>query len=100
MSETTEDIKNSEIESDIKADSTITERRSNILEEVFSNDAKLLTLPSSSLVIDADTRRLVALFSDGTYLVTRGHEFDGHVLSFEALARRKKLLIKNKNSLT
>jgi len=54
----------------------------------------LLTLPNSQLVIDSDTRRLVALFSDGTYLVTKSHEFDGRVLSFEALAKRKKMLIK------
>lgn len=94
MSETIENIKETTVESDIKADNTVVEKRSNILEEVFANDAKLLTLPGSSLVIDADTRRLIALFSDGTYLVARGHEFDGHVLSFEALARRKKLLIK------
>ena len=93
MSEAAENESHVE-ESDIRADKVATEKRVNILEEVFGNDAKLLTLPGSSLPIDADTRRLLALFSDGTYLVTKGHEFDGHVLSFEALARRKKILIK------
>ena len=93
MSEEKENTNQEEKESDLIAEVSTAAKRSNILEEVFSTGAKLITLPGSSLVVDADTRRLLALFSDGTYLVTKGHEFDGHVLSFEALARRKKLLI-------
>ena len=52
-----------------------------------------MTLPGSSLVINDDTRRLLALFSDGTFLVSESHKFDGRVLSFEVLARKKKLSI-------
>ena len=71
------------------------ERKGNIISEVFGQGSSLITLPGSpQLSIDDDTRRLVALFSDGTYLVTKAHEFDGRVLSFEALIKRKKLPIK------
>ena len=54
---------------------------------------RLLTLPGSSLVVNDDTRRLLALFSDGRFLVVETHKFDGRVLSFEVLARKKKLTI-------
>lgn len=59
----------------------------------FSNGNRLLTLPGSSLVINDDTRRLLALFADGRFLVVETHKFDGRVLSFEVLARKKKLNI-------
>ena len=65
----------------------------NILEQLFSRGNRLLTLPGSSLVINDDTRRLLALFTDGTFLVSESHKFDGRVLSFEVLARKKKLTI-------
>lgn len=63
------------------------------LEEYFKNGRKLLTLPGGSLSINDDTRRLLALFSDGSFLVSETHKFDGRVLSFEVLARKKKLMI-------
>ena len=69
------------------------ERPTNILERLFSHGNRLMTLPGSSLVINDDTRRLLALFSDGTFLVSESHKFDGRVLSFEVLARKKKLNI-------
>lgn len=63
------------------------------LEDYFKNGRKLLTLPGGSLSINDDTRRLLALFSDGSFLVSETHKFDGRVLSFEVLARKKKLMI-------
>ena len=63
------------------------------LELYFSNGRKLLTVPGGSLIINDDTRRLLALFSDGSFLVSETHKFDGRVLSFEVLARKKKLMI-------
>lgn len=59
----------------------------------FSNGNRLLTLPGSSLAVNDDTRRLLALFSDGRFLVVESHKFDGRVLSFEVLARKKKIAI-------
>lgn len=70
-----------------------TEQRASITDLYFSNDNKLLTLPGSSLVVNDDTRRLLALFSDGRFLVVETHKFDGRVLSFEVLARKKRLNI-------
>lgn len=69
------------------------EKKSSITDTYFSNGNRLLTLPGSSLVINDDTRRLLALFSDGRFLVVETHKFDGRVLSFEVLARKKKLNI-------
>ena len=45
-------------------------KKKNILEELFANGNKLLTLPDSDILISDETRRLVALFSDGTFLVS------------------------------
>ena len=66
----------------------------NKIEALFQNGNRLLTLSSNAnLVINDDTRRLLALFSDGRFLVSETHKFDGRVLSFEVLARKKKLPI-------
>lgn len=65
----------------------------NRIEQYFANGNNLITLQGSSLVIDDDTRRLLALFADGQFLVSESHKFDGRVLSFEVLARKRKLHI-------
>ena len=65
----------------------------NRLENYFATGVQLLTLPGSEIMINDDTRRLLALFSNGRFLVSETHKFDGRVLSFEVLARKKKLLI-------
>ena len=65
----------------------------NRLENYFATGVQLLTLPGSEIMINDDTRRLLALFSNGRFLVSEPHKFDGRVLSFEVLARKKKLLI-------
>ena len=77
----------------LAVDETVEEKPVNILDQLFGHGNRLLTLPGSSLVINDDTRRLLALFSDGTFLVSESHKFDGRVLSFEVLARKKKLSI-------
>lgn len=76
--------------SDIEAEP---EKKSSIVDTYFANGNRLLTLPGSSLVVNDDTRRLLALFADGRFLVVETHKFDGRVLSFEVLARKKKLNI-------
>lgn len=63
------------------------------LEQYFTNSRHLLTVPGGSLNINDDTRRLLALFSDGSFLVAESHKFDGRVLSFEVLARKKRISI-------
>ncbi len=67
--------------------------KKSITDLYFSDGNKLLTLPGSSLIVNDDTRRLLALFSDGRFLVVETHKFDGRVLSFEVLARKKRLAI-------
>ena len=64
------------------------------LENYFSQGVRLLTLPDSEdFIINDDTRRLLALFSNGLFLVSETHKFDGRVMSFEITARKKKILI-------
>ena len=76
-----------------KAKEVVSGEQLSITEKYFSMGNKLLTLPGMALAINDDTRRLLALFSDGRFLVGETHKFDGRVLSFEVLARRKKLPI-------
>lgn len=66
-------------------------QRQDKVEDYFANGRQLLTLPGGEMSINDDTRRLLALFSDGTFLVAESHKFDGRVLSFDVLARRKKI---------
>lgn len=81
------------IEANDKYDKKI-DKPVNKIEALFQNGNRLLTLSSNAnLVINDDTRRLLALFSDGRFLVSETHKFDGRVLSFEVLARKKKLPI-------
>ena len=69
-------------------------KKRKILEDLFSNGNKLLTLPGSDISISDETRRLVALFSDGTYLVSKDHRFDGPVYNFEKTIKKRKIPIK------
>lgn len=62
-----------------------------ISDKYFSNGNRLVTLSGSDVAVNDDTRRLLALFSDGRFLVVESHKFDGRVLSFEVLARKKKI---------
>ncbi|MBQ8870127.1 MAG: Flp pilus assembly complex ATPase component TadA [Alphaproteobacteria bacterium] len=73
---------------------TVQTKKKNILQELFSNGNKLLTLPDSDIILSDETRRLVALFSDGTYLVSKDHRFDGPVYNFEKTIKRRKIPIR------
>lgn len=75
------------------SDIIITQEQSNWFQLLFSNDNRLLTVEGGELVVDDETRRMLALFSDGTYLVDESHRFDGKVLNFTAIARRRKIKI-------
>ena len=68
------------------------EGRTNLIKSLFNGSNKLLTLANSDVIsIDDSTRRLLALFSDGRFLVVETHKFDGRVMSFQVLAKRKGL---------
>ena len=69
-------------------------KKGNLFDRLFANNNKLLTLNGSDFAISNETRRLLALFSDGTYLVSKDNRFDGAVYNFEATVKRRKLPIK------
>lgn len=69
-------------------------KKTNILEDLFAGGNKLLTLPNSDITLSDETRRLVALFSDGTYLVSKEHRFDGPVYNFEKTIKKRRMPIK------
>jgi len=76
------------------AESSLDQRQDvNILERLFSGDNKLITAHGSELSITDETRRLLALFSDGTYFVSQDHRFDGLVYNFEKTIKRRKIKI-------
>lgn len=69
-------------------------QKTNLFDRLFANGNKLLTVSGSDFAISNETRRLLALFSDGTYLVSKDNRFDGAVYNFEANVKRRKIPIK------
>lgn len=69
-------------------------KKASLFDTLFANNNKLLTVSGSDFVISNETRRLLALFSDGTYLVSKDNRFDGAVYNFEANVKRRKIPIK------
>ncbi len=69
-------------------------KKVNLFDQLFANNNKLLTVNGSDFAISNETRRLLALFSDGTFLVSKDNRFDGAVYNFEANVKRRKIPIK------
>lgn len=88
-----EEVKVQEKKEEASTAAAAVKEPANRIEQYFENGNNLITLQGSSLVIDEDTRRLLALFEDGQFLVSENHKFDGRVLSFEVLARKRKFHI-------
>ena len=63
------------------------------VEDLFSEGNELVSAVGGSLSIKEDTRNLLALFSNGRFLVCETHKFDGRVLNFEVLARKRRLQV-------
>ena len=69
------------------------------IEGLFDNGNYLCTLPGAKLPdgtvlnINDETRRRLALFSDGQFLVASEHKFDGPVLNFQTIAAKKGLVM-------
>ncbi|MBR5154649.1 MAG: Flp pilus assembly complex ATPase component TadA [Alphaproteobacteria bacterium] len=70
------------------------QKKSSLFDRLFANGNKLITVTGSDFLISNETRRLLALFSDGTYLVSKDNRFDGAVYNFEATVKRRKIPIK------
>lgn len=69
-------------------------KKTSLFDKLFANKNRLITASGSDFAISNETRRLVALFSDGTYLVSKDNRFDGAVYNFEANVKRRKIPIK------
>lgn len=63
------------------------------LDDLFANGNECITASSGSFPVKDDTRSLLALFSNGRFFVAESARFDGKVLGFEYLARRRRLQI-------
>lgn len=60
-----------------------------IVEYLFSEGNKLLTATGGEFELPKDTQSLLAYFSGGCLIVSRTHKFDGRVLAFIDLLKRK-----------
>lgn len=88
-----EDINKEDANSASSAPVSVPEKKGSKVESYFQDDVTLVTAPGGSFPVKDDTRRLLALFSDGNFLVCDDKKFDGRVLNFDVLARRKKIKI-------
>jgi type II secretory ATPase GspE/PulE/Tfp pilus assembly ATPase PilB-like protein len=64
-----------------------------IIKTLFSNGNKLLTDVNGPLPLTRETKGLLALFSDGSFIVSEANKFDGRVLSFISLAKKRNLIV-------
>ena len=60
-----------------------------IIEYLFSNGNRLLTATGASMELSHDMQSLVAYFSGGEIIVSRTHRYDGRVLAFIDLLKRR-----------
>lgn len=94
VTQSKETEKTEEQEDSYLAETAVEQTKStNILESLFANNNKLLTAHGGDITVTDETRRMVALFSDGTYFVSKDHQFDGVVYNFEKTIKRRKILI-------
>jgi type II secretory ATPase GspE/PulE/Tfp pilus assembly ATPase PilB-like protein len=60
-----------------------------IVDKVVKTAGGLESASNGSYPVGSDTQSLLALFSSGMFLVSNTHKFDGRVLSFQSLVRKK-----------
>ena len=65
-----------------------------IIEYLFSNGNRLLTATGGSIELSKDMQSLVAYFSGGEIIVSRTHRYDGRVLAFIDLLKRKSHIVR------
>ena len=63
------------------------------LKDLFSNGNECVTASAGSFPVNDETRAMLALFSNGRFFVTEDHKYDGRVLGFEYLAKKRRLQI-------
>ncbi len=68
-------------------------KSANFLKDLFANGNECVTVPGGIFSVKEDTRALLALFSNGRFFVSEAARFDGKVLGFEYLVRKRRLQI-------
>ena len=63
------------------------------LRKLFANGNTCITAPGATFHLKEDLRSLLALFSNGRYFVAETYKYDGKVLSFEYLVKKRNLQI-------
>ena len=88
-----EDAQDEEANSYLAESEAESSQDNNLLEVLFANDNKVLTARGGEINVTDETRRMLALFSDGTFFVSEDHKFDGLVYNFEKTIKRRKIFI-------
>ena len=60
-----------------------------IIDYLFANGNKLLTATGAMLELPRDTQSLIAYFTGGEIIISRTHRYDGRVLAFLDLLKRR-----------
>ena len=63
------------------------------IESLFADGNECITAPGSIFPVKEETRLLLALFSNGRFLVAEPYKHDGRVLSFQVLAKKRNLQV-------
>lgn len=63
------------------------------LKELYANGNECVTLASGAFPASEQTRELLALFSNGRFFVVEQSKYDGRVLGFEYLAKKRRFQI-------
>ncbi len=63
------------------------------IESLFADGNECITAPTGIFPVKDETRLILALFSNGRFLVAEPYRHDGRVLSFQVLARKRNLQI-------
>ena len=60
-----------------------------VIDYLFSNNNRLLTATGAELELPRDTQGMLAYFSGGEVIISRTHKYDGRVLAFIELLKKK-----------
>ena len=65
------------------------------LKDLYSNGNECVTMANGTFPVNEETRSMLALFSNGRFFVVDQYRYDGRVLGFEYLAKKRRLQIGN-----
>ena len=70
------------------------------LKDLYDNSNECMTSSTGSFPVNEETRKLLALFSNGRFFVVEDKKYDGRVLGFEYLAKKRRLQISDPEYVT